>query len=375
MPWGGADAWANRWPGQNAAPTTVPKNGQKAEGAPSAKLFVGCLPYSKTEADLEVVFSQFGPLVEVAILKDGTGASKGAGFVTYQDETSAVTAMSYLQGHILEGAMRGMNIAFATSSGGPRPGGGGGCRGGAPPRPLQVPAGGGASLPGCKLFVGQLPYSRTEADLMQLFGSIGPVTEVCLLKDKVTQEKKGAAFVRYSTPQHAAAAAASLNGFLFSGSTRPITVSLAQNDTGGSPMPNMSALASLGTLAGGGTLVPVQQKRPAGPGYMSAWSKAPDAGAMAIESEPGAKLFVGQLPFSRNEEDLRQVFSQYGPVVEVLLHRDVQGQKKGGAFVRYQSAAHATAALDLDGYLFQGSTRPITVSIAGEGGAKRRRMD
>jgi len=373
MPWG-ADAWANRWPGKNAAPTTVPRNGQKAEGAPSAKLFVGCLPYSKTEADLGAAFGQFGPLVEVAILKDGTGASKGAGFVTYQDATSAATAMSFLQGHVLEGATRGMNIAFATSSGGPRPGGGGGCRGGAPPRPLQVPAGGGASLPGCKLFVGQLPYSRTEADLMQLFGSVGPVTEVCLLRDRATQEKKGAAFVRFSAPQHAAAAAASLNGFLFSGSTRPITVSLAQNDTGGSPMPNMSALASLGTLAGGSTLAPgVRQKRPGGPGYGSVWSE--DAGAAAVESEPGAKLFVGQLPFSRNEGDLRQVFGQYGPVAEVLLHRDVQGQKKGGAFVRYQSAAHAAAALQLDGYLFQGSTRPITVSIAGEGGAKRRRMD
>mmetsp|Transcript_93056 Transcript_93056/g.287184 ORF Transcript_93056/g.287184 Transcript_93056/m.287184 type:complete len:176 (-) Transcript_93056:4-531(-) len=130
MPWGGADAWANRWPGKNAAPTTVPRNGQKAEGAPSAKLFVGCLPYSKTEADLEVVFSQFGPLVEVAILKDGTGASKGAGFVTYQDETSALTAMSHLQGHVLEGATRGMNISLATSSGGPKTGGGGGGGGG-----------------------------------------------------------------------------------------------------------------------------------------------------------------------------------------------------------------------------------------------------
>mmetsp|Transcript_23149 Transcript_23149/g.65618 ORF Transcript_23149/g.65618 Transcript_23149/m.65618 type:complete len:380 (-) Transcript_23149:77-1216(-) len=378
MPW-----TTDNWTGRPAAgrATSVPTQARaKTEGGGN-KLFVGCLPYSKTEADLEPVFGQFGIIDEVACLKDASGGSKGAAFVTFQDETSASTAMSYLQGHVLEGATRGMNISFA-SSGGPRTGGGNGGngawrstpqggRGYAPPPPPGPPpassykggvTNGGVSPPGSKVFVGQLPFSRTEADLMQLFSSVGPVVEVILLKDKKTQEKKGAAFVRYQTAQHAAAAASSLNGFLFSGSTRPITVSIAQSDVG-------VGTASLGTVAGGNQLA---LKR-SGAYAQQSWGKGqPDP--MSIQSEPGAKLFVGQLPFSRNEEDMRQLFGQYGDVVEVLLHRDAQGQKKGGAFVRYQSASNAAAALDLDGYMFQGSTRPITVSIAGDTGAKRRRM-
>jgi len=332
-----------------------------------AKLFVGCLPYSKTEADLEPLFSQYGPVLECVVLRGPTGSSKGAGFVTFQDEVSASSAMSCLQSYVFEGSTRGINISFATSSGGSKPA--------AAARPVQLqppppqhaalPALGGipASPPGSKLFVGQLPYSRTETDLIQLFGSIGPVVEVCLLKDKRTQEKTGAAFVRYQTPQHAAAAAATLDGFLFSGSTRPITVSMAQSGAGESPAP---IAASLG------------QKRPL-PAMNAVALRSPPVSSpmapLAIHSEPGAKLFVGQLPFSRSEEDLKQIFGAYGPVLEVVLHRDAQGQKKGGAFVRFASAVEAASAMALDGFMFQGSTRPITVSIAEEGASKRRRME
>merc|ERR1719263_1637528 len=93
-----------------------------------------------------------------------------------------------------------------------------------------------------------------------------------------------------------------------------------------------------------------------------------------ITSEEGAKLFVGQLPFSKNEQHIKQVFSTYGTVTEVFLHRDAAGQKKGGAFVRFSTVDAAIQAIELDGYMFEGATRPITVALAGGDGAKKRRM-
>merc|ERR1712032_426614 len=89
----------------------------------------------------------------------------------------------------------------------------------------------------------------------------------------------------------------------------------------------------------------------------------------------GALLFIGQLPFSKSEADLERAFCEYGQVAEVVLHRDNQGKKKGGAFVRFVSPEDATEArLELNGYMFPGSTRPITVSVAGEGVTKKRRV-
>lgn len=337
------------------------------------KLFVGCLPFSKTEADLLPVFTQFGNVEEVAVLKN-----KGAAFVTFTDADEAAQVINDLQGYCFEGSARGINVSYATSGGG---GGGGGGKGvktelglglghkptrfsHQPPPPPGSPGGAGVSgwssllpgispsagqgVPGSKLFVGQLPYSKTEADLMQLFSSIGPVEEVVLLKHRQTQEKKGAAFVRYQTVQHAAAAVGALDGFVFNGATRPITVSIA---TGGAD------LSSMGT-----------------PAHQAKRSFAAASPKGAFQAEDGAKLFVGQLPYSKSERDLQELFSKFGQIAEVMLHKDANGQKKGAAFVSFFQANSAALALELDGYLFPGSSRAITVNFAGVGGGKRQRV-
>ena len=79
-----------------------------------AKLFVGCLPYSRTSVDLSDLFTKYGPLVEVAMLTTPDGKSKGAAFVTYVDKADAEKAMSSLQGYCFPNSSRGINISFAT---------------------------------------------------------------------------------------------------------------------------------------------------------------------------------------------------------------------------------------------------------------------
>lgn len=333
----------------------------------ATKLFVGCLPYSKTEAELLPVFAQFGDVQEVAVLQN-----KGAAFVTFTNASEAAQAVTHLQGHVFEGSTRGINVSYATKGGG----GGTAAAAGKGPRPTrfsqQPPHAGGPTpsmnpyafqaaqtgrpgsqvAPGAKLFVGQLPYSKSEKDLWQLFSSIGPVVEVALLKDPQTKEKKGAAFVSYQTAQHAATAVAALDGFVFNGATRPITVSIAAGGT------MFNTMSSMGTPS-------TQAKRSFG---------AMNGGA-SIVTEDGAKLFVGQLPFSKSERDLQDLFSPFGKVAEVVLQRDGNGQKKGAAFVRFFSANSAAQALECDGYLFPGSTRAISVNLAGAGGGKRQRFE
>jgi RNA recognition motif-containing protein len=68
------------------------------------------------------------------------------------------------------------------------------------------------------------------------------------------------------------------------------------------------------------------------------------------------KLYVGNLPYSANDQSLTDKFSECGTVssAKVIMDRD-SGRSKGFAFVEMSTAAEATSAIsrfhgtDLDG--------------------------
>lgn len=75
------------------------------------------------------------------------------------------------------------------------------------------------------------------------------------------------------------------------------------------------------------------------------------------------KLYVGNLSYNVSEEELKELFSQYGEVKAVNLIRDqFSGKSKGFAFVEMSSSGEAEKALDAHGKDFQG--RSMTVSEA-----------
>ena len=53
------------------------------------KLYVGNLPWSTTEADLEELFSSYGPVHSAAVITDrDTGRSRGFGFIELDDSSA-----------------------------------------------------------------------------------------------------------------------------------------------------------------------------------------------------------------------------------------------------------------------------------------------
>jgi len=63
------------------------------------------------------------------------------------------------------------------------------------------------------------------------------------------------------------------------------------------------------------------------------------------------KIYIGNLPFSSTEDELRSLFSQHGAVdsVNVIMDRDT-GRARGFAFVEMSDAADVAKAIkDLDG--------------------------
>jgi RNA recognition motif-containing protein len=97
----------------------------------------------------------------------------------------------------------------------------------------------------------------------------------------------------------------------------------------------------------------------------------------------GAKLYVGNLPYSATEERLQQHFAQHGSVVSTRIITDkFSGRSKGFGFVEMGSDAEAQKATTaLNGTDFEGrnivvsEARPQAPRPMGAGGGRPPRRD
>ena len=80
---------------------------------------------------------------------------------------------------------------------------------------------------GKKLYVGNLPFSVTEAELRELFGRHGSVDSVAVITDRETGRPRGFAFVEMSEPSAATDAIRALDGTQLGG--RALKVNEAQD--------------------------------------------------------------------------------------------------------------------------------------------------
>jgi hypothetical protein len=94
------------------------------------KLYVGNLPYSVRDSDLEQAFSQFGSVTSAKVMMErDTGRSKGFGFVEMGSDAEAQAAINGMNGQPLGGRSVVVNEARPMESR-PRSGGYGGGGGG-----------------------------------------------------------------------------------------------------------------------------------------------------------------------------------------------------------------------------------------------------
>jgi hypothetical protein len=100
------------------------------------KLYVGNLPYSVRDSDLEQAFGQFGSVTSAKVMMErDTGRSKGFGFVEMGSDAEAQAAINGMNGQPLGGRSVVVNEARPMenrprSGGGGYGGGGGGYGGG-----------------------------------------------------------------------------------------------------------------------------------------------------------------------------------------------------------------------------------------------------
>jgi RNA recognition motif-containing protein len=89
-----------------------------------------------------------------------------------------------------------------------------------------------------RLFVGNLSYSTTEADLRNYFGTIAPPSQIVLPVDRETGRPRGFAFVEYLDRAQAEQAIQRFNGQPFAGRPLAVSEARAREDRGpGGPRP------------------------------------------------------------------------------------------------------------------------------------------
>ena len=91
-----------------------------------------------------------------------------------------------------------------------------------------------------RLFVGNLSYGTTEADLRSYFGAISAPSQIVLPVDRETGRPRGFAFVEYAERSHAEEAIQRFNGQVFNGRPLAVSEARARDDRGPGPRPGPS---------------------------------------------------------------------------------------------------------------------------------------
>lgn len=91
------------------------------------------------------------------------------------------------------------------------------------------------------VYVGNLPYDTTEADVVELFKQFGTVNRATLVTDRETNRPRGFGFVEMQNDDEARKAIEELSGKDFKG--RPLTVNEARNRSAQRNSANLSRSA------------------------------------------------------------------------------------------------------------------------------------
>eukprot|EP00914_Ancora_sagittata_P001509 GHVO01003854.1.p1 GENE.GHVO01003854.1~~GHVO01003854.1.p1 ORF type:complete len:526 (-),score=91.68 GHVO01003854.1:1081-2613(-) len=241
-------------------------------------------------------------------LQSGLVASGTSGDVTHQmDQGGNSSAMA-----------GGMGVAVATGANQSR----------SPSTGAVVIGADGTPQVEIKLFVGRVPRNIDEDQLRPTFEEFGQVLEVAIIRDKSTQNHKGSAFIRMASLTQADNAIRALNNVkVLDQSLGPLQVRYANGEAEKLGLSNENANAGTDQ----------------------------------------AKLFVGSLPKPVTEDDVCNIFKQFGTIDEVFVMKDnATGQGKGCAFVKFAFKEQAIHAIkQLNGlYTVPGGPRAIEVRFA-----------
>jgi len=222
---------------------------------------------------------QVGKVKRADVFFDSDGNSTGKGVCEYLYPEDVDRAVRELDGAKLDG--RPLRIVVSDS-----PGGRG--RGRDRPRrqgPMRRARGG----PGCRVYVGNLPWETSWQDLKDLMRDVGEVVFADIYLDD-RGRSKGSGVVEFSSPEDATEAIEKMQDYELNGRTLSVRE--------------------------------------------------------FHENEAGRKVFVGNLNWRTSWQDLKDKFRDVGEVAFVKIFEDDKGRSKGSAIVEFEDSL-AEKAIEL----------------------------
>ncbi|KDO84108.1 hypothetical protein CISIN_1g006282mg [Citrus sinensis] len=281
----------------------------------TGNIFIKNLDKSIDHKALHDTFSSFGNILSCKIATDGSGQSKGFGFVQFENKESAQNAIDKLNGmlindkqvfvgHFLRKQER-ETVAIKTKFN--------------------------------NVFVKNLDESTTDEDLKKIFGEYGTITSAVVMRDG-DGKSKCFGFVNFENADDAAKAVEALNGKKFD--DREWYVGKAQKKS--------------------------EREQELKGQFEQAMKET-------VDKFQGLNLYIKNLGDSIDDEKLKELFSEFGTITSCKVMRDPSGISKGSGFVAFSTPEEASRALaEMNGKMIV--SKPLYVAVAQRKEERRARL-
>merc|ERR1719181_2617661 len=254
-------------------------------------------------------FCTFGNILSCKIAYDDQGRSKGYGFVHYETEEAAETAIEKVNAKMLKDKIVYVGKFKRKVDREGEPGMG--------------------ERKFANVFVKNLDEAVTEEQIRGVFEKFGDITSLALMKNE-DGGSKGFAFINFGEFEAAKKAVEEMNGVAGPDGEKAMFVGRAQKKS-----ERMAELKE--------KFDKIKQER--------------------INKYQGVNLYVKNLDESLDDETFTKAFEQYGQITSCKIMRDDKGQGKGFGFVCYTTPEEATKAVtEMNGKIL--AQKPIYVALA-----------
>lgn len=278
-------------------------------------IFVNHLAKTIDNKQLYDTFSMFGNILSCKVSANSKRESLGYGFVHYETEESAISAIARVDGKVIAGEKVSVT-AFKS----------------------KKERGTNNKFKYTNVFVKNLTGEVTKEEVEGLFSKYGTVTSSVITVDLETKTR-AFGFVNYSAPEEATLAVENLNNFEFQG--RKLYVSRAQKKE-----EREKELRE--------RFEQLKQER--------------------AKKYAGVNLYVKNLSDETDDARLTSEFSKFGSITSAKVMKDGAGKSRGFGFVCYSNTEEATKAVtEMNGRMIDG--KPLYVALAQRKDARRQQLE
>ncbi|KAG8390920.1 hypothetical protein BUALT_Bualt01G0133700 [Buddleja alternifolia] len=281
----------------------------------AANIFIKNLDKTIDNKALHDTFSSFGNILSCKIATDSNGQSRGYGFVQFDTEEAAESAIDKLNGMLVNDKqvyvghfLRKQERDTASSK-----------------------------TKFNNVYVKNLADSTIDEDLKRVFSEYGTITSSVVMRD-ADGRSKGFGFVNFENADDAAKAVEALNGKKID--DKEWYVGKAQK----------------------------KSER-----EQELKNKFEQTTREAVDKFQGLNLYIKNLDDSVNDEKLKELFSEYGTITSCKVMRDPSGISRGSGFVAFSTPEEASRALsEMNGKMV--ISKPLYVAPAQRKEERRARL-